>query len=86
MAIILSQLAKDASIVSSLKFILHVYRQANCSERFLRNSLREFCLTQLRHLLSFVVAYIEQVENIKKSKASVVEVLSCFATVKARIQ
>jgi len=39
----------------------------------------------LRHLQSFVVAFIEQ-ENIEKSKASVVEVVSCFATVKARIQ
>jgi len=33
-----------------------------------------------------VVAFIEQVPNIEKSKASVVEVISCFATVKARIQ
>jgi len=33
-----------------------------------------------------VVAFIEQVQNIEKSKASLVEVVSCFATVKARIQ
>ena len=33
-----------------------------------------------------MVAFIEQVPNIEKSKASVVEVISCFATVKARIQ
>jgi len=33
-----------------------------------------------------VVAFIEQVQNIEKSKASVVEVVSYFATVKARIQ
>jgi len=37
-------------------------------------------------LQSFVVAFIEQVQNIEKSKASVVEVVSYFATVKARIQ
>jgi len=33
-----------------------------------------------------VVAFIKQVQNIEKSKASVVEVVSCFATVKERIQ
>ena len=33
-----------------------------------------------------MIAFIEQVQNIKKSKASVVEIVSCFATVKARIQ
>jgi len=33
-----------------------------------------------------VVAFIEQVQNIEKSKESVVEVGSCFATVKTRIQ
>jgi len=33
-----------------------------------------------------VVAFIEKVRNIEKSKASVVEVVSCFAIVKARIQ
>jgi len=35
----------------------------------------------LRHLQSFVVAFIEQVQNIEKSQTSVLEVLSCFATV-----
>jgi len=33
-----------------------------------------------------VVVFIEQVQNIEKSKASVVEVVSCFVAVKARIQ
>jgi len=33
-----------------------------------------------------VVAFIEQVQNIENSKPSVVEVVSCFATVKAMIQ
>jgi len=33
-----------------------------------------------------VVAFIEQVQNIGKSRASVVEVVSCFVTVKARIK
>jgi len=37
-------------------------------------------------LHSFVVAFNEQVQNIEKSKASIVEVASLFATVKARIQ
>jgi len=40
----------------------------------------------LRHLQSFVVAFIEQVQNNEKSKASIFVVVSCFATVKARIQ
>jgi len=33
-----------------------------------------------------VVAFIEQVQNIEKSKALFVEVVSCFATMKTRIQ
>jgi len=40
----------------------------------------------LRHLQSFLVAFNEQVQNIEKFKASFVEVVSCFATVKERIQ
>jgi len=40
----------------------------------------------LRHFQSFVVTFIEQVQNIEKTKASSVEVVSRFATVKARIQ
>jgi len=43
-------------------------------------------INSLRHLQSFVVAFIEQVQNIENSKPSVVEVVSCFATVKAMIQ
>jgi len=46
----------------------------------------ERILFTLRHLQLFVVAFVEQVQNFEKSKASVVEVVSCFATVKARIQ
>jgi len=33
-----------------------------------------------------VVAFVEKVQNIEKTKASVVEVASSFAAVKARIQ
>jgi len=40
----------------------------------------------LRHLQSFLVACNENVWNTEKSKASFVEVVSCFATMKARIQ
>jgi len=46
----------------------------------------ERILFTLRHLQSLVVAFVEQVQNIEKSKASFVEVVSCFATVKARVQ
>jgi len=37
-------------------------------------------------LQSFVVAFNEQVQNVEKSKASNVKVVSCFATLNARIQ
>jgi len=33
-----------------------------------------------------VVAFTEHVQNIEKSKSSIAEVVSCFATVKAWIQ
>jgi len=33
-----------------------------------------------------MVTFIEQVQNIEKSKASVIEFVSCFASVKAIIQ
>jgi len=85
-AITLSQLAKDVSVVPSLKFILHVHRQANCCSETFFWIFFERVLFTLRYLQLFVVAFIEQVQNIEKSKASVVEVVSCFATVKARIQ
>jgi len=80
-------IAKSASILPRFKFILfHVHRQANCcSETFLWKFF-ERILFALRHLQSFVVDFIEQVQNIEKSKASVVEVVSCFAAVKVRIQ
>jgi len=82
----LSQPAKDASIVPSFKFRLHVHRQANCcSETCFWKSFGRIQFT-LRHSQSFVVAFIEQVQNFEKSKASVFEVVQGFATVKARIQ
>jgi len=82
----LSQLAKNGSIVPSSKFItLHVHGQDSCcSETFFL--IFERILFTLRHLQSFVVAFIEQVQNIEKSKASIVEVVSCFFTVKARFK
>ena len=77
-------LAKDASKVPSFTFILHVHRQAKCcSETFFGNSLSKLCS---RHLQSFLVTFNRQVQNTEKSKASFVEVVWCFAAVKARIQ
>jgi len=68
-AITLSQLAKDVSIAPSFKFILHVHRQANCcSETFVWKFSERILFNTLRHLQSFVVAFIEQVQNIEKSK------------------
>jgi len=82
-AITLSYFAKNASNVPSFTFILHVHRQANCcSETF----FLKFLFKTLRHLQSFLVAFNEQVRNTEKFKASFIEVVSRFATVKARIQ
>jgi len=68
-AIALSQLAKDASIVPSFKFILHVQGQANCcSESFFWKFSERIMFNTLRQLQSFVVAFIEQLQNIEKSK------------------
>ena len=79
--------SNDASNVPSFTFILHVHRQVNsCSETFFWKLSERTLFKTLRHLQSFVVAFNEQVQDIDKSKASLVEVVSCFATVKARIQ
>jgi len=86
MAITLSHLAKDASIVPSFKFIPHAHRQANCCSETFFWKFFERTLFTLRHLQSFVVAFVEQVQNMEKSKASIVDIVSSFVTVKARIQ
>jgi len=66
MAITLSRLATD------VKFILHVNRQARyCFEMYFWKFFERILFT-LRHMQSFVVSFIEQVQNIEKSKASVV--------------
>jgi len=39
-----------------------------------------------RRLQSFVAVFNEQVQNIEKTKESIVEVVSCRATAKATIQ
>jgi len=80
------QLAKDASIVPSFTFILHVHRQTNCSEAFSWKFSERILFTTFKHLQSFLVAFNEQLQNAEKSQGSVVEVVSCFATVKATIQ
>jgi len=65
----LSQLAKAASIVPSFKFILHVHRQPNCcSETFFLKFSERILFNTLRHLQSFVVAFIEQVQNTECQK------------------
>ena len=40
----------------------------------------------IKYFQSYVDAFIEQDQNTENSKASIAEVVSCFATVKARIQ
>ena len=71
---------------ASNSYFMSIDKPTFVLKRFLENSLSEFLFDTLRHLQSFVVAFIDQVQNIEKSKASLVEVVSCFATVKARIQ
>jgi len=85
--ITLSQLSKDASNVPSFTIILHIHRQTNCcSETFIWKFCKLTLFNTLWNLQSLVVAFNEHVKNTEKSKTSFVEVVSCFATVKARIQ
>ena len=87
MAITLSQLAKNASNVPSFTFTLRVHRQTNCrSELFFWNPLSELCLRYYDSCNHLWLLNNEQVQNIEKSKASIVVVVSCFATAQARIQ
>ena len=64
---------------------MHIDKPTVVLKRFFWKFFERILFT-LRHLQLFVVAFVEQVQNFEKSKASVVEVVSCFATVKARIQ
>ena len=64
--------------IDNLTVVLKTFFFLKFSERTLFKTLRQ--------LQSFLVAFNEQDQNTKKSKASFVEVILCFATVKARIQ
>ena len=57
-------------------------------KRFFWKYSQRTLFNTLRHLQVVITLFTlsEQVQNIEKSKASTVEVLSCVATVKARIQ
>ena len=52
-------------------------------KRFYESSLSEL---YLKHLQSFVAVFDEQVQNIERSKASVIEVRSCLDVVKSTIK
>jgi len=67
----------------SHSYLISIDKPTVVLKRFFGNYLSELCL---RHLQSFVVAFNEKVQNIEKSKVSLVKVISCLATVKARIQ
>jgi len=71
-----------AITLSQLPRMLQLYQ---ASETFFWKFFERILFT-LRHLQSFLVVFIEQAQIIEKSKASVAEFVSCFATVKARIQ
>jgi len=47
-------------------------------KRFFGNYRSELCFKTLKHLLSFLIASNEQVQNIEKSKASFVQVSIVF--------
>jgi len=87
-AITLSQLAKDALVVypASNSYFMSTDKPPVVLKCFFENFLSEFCFNTLKHLQSCVVAFIEQIQNTEKSKASTVDVVSCFVIVKARIQ
>ena len=55
---------------ASHSYLMSVDKPTAVLKRFFGNSLSELCLRQLR---SFLVAFNEQVQNIKKSKTSFVE-------------
>ena len=83
------------SLYRSLPSMLQLYPASNSyfmtSQLLFWNVFWKFferILFTLSHFQSYVVAFIfiEQDQNTEKSKASIVEVVSCFATVKARIQ
>jgi len=73
------------SLISFSLAMLFIIRLFSTSA-FRVPKLFERILFTLRHLQSFAVAFGEQVQNTEKSKASVVEVVSYFATMKTRIQ
>ena len=52
-------------------------------KRFYESSLSEL---YLKHLRSFVAVFNEQVQNIERSKAAVIEVRSCLDVVKSTIK
>jgi len=53
---------------------------------FIGNSVSELCLTHYDTCNHLWLLNNEQVHNLEKSQASIVEFISCFTTVKARIQ
>ena len=70
---------------ASNSYFMSIDKPTVVLNRFFGKFSERILYKTLRHMQSFVVAFIEQVQNIEKLKASIVEVVSCFATVKARI-
>ena len=60
-------------------YFMSIDRPPVVLKRFYESSLREL---YLKHLQSFVAVFNEQVQNIERSKASVIEVRSCLDVVK----
>ena len=64
-------------------YFMSIDRPPVVLKRFYESSLSEL---YLKHLQSFVAVFNEQVQNIERSKASVIEVRSCLDVVKSTIK
>jgi len=71
---------------ASHSYFMSIDRPTVVLKRFFWKFFQRTLFKRLRHLQSFLVAFNEKAQNIEMSKASFVEVVSCFATAKARIQ
>jgi len=71
---------------ASHSYFMSIDRPTVVLKRFFWKFFQRTLFKRLRYLQSFLVAFNEKVQNIEMSKASFVEVVSCFATAKARIQ
>ena len=70
---------------ASYSYLMSIDKTTVVQKPFFRKIPERPLFTTLRYFQSFLVALNEQVRNSEKSKASFVEFVSCFTTVKASI-